>query len=124
MDAAVQLLQRLLHRSHEFLDRLLTFFEVSLGALLELAERLRGEVEERLIVRLQRLRGHCTKRGRELFLRLIQHAELLREHRTLGLQLRLEAGDLRFQLRVRAVLCLTQAGGFAERSLELRYASR
>jgi hypothetical protein len=74
----VELLERLAHRLHQLVDRLLALLQLALGRLLMLRERLLRQVDERLIVALQRFRRERAEGLREVLAGALDLGELPR----------------------------------------------
>jgi hypothetical protein len=72
----VELLERLAHRLHQLVDRLLATLQLAFGGLLVLRERLLCEVDERLVVALQRFRRERAECLSEVLARPLDLREL------------------------------------------------
>ena len=92
VDAAVELVERVLHRRDQLRDGLLALLEIALRALLVLAERLLREIEEHAIVGLQRLARQRLERSLEHGLRFVEQRDLLGGGLALGVEFRDEGG--------------------------------
>ena len=98
-DLRVHLLQRFFHRFDHLLDRRLAFFQVALGRVLKLLQRCLRQVEKRLVVALQGLGGEGFEGVGQLFLRVVQHAQLFLSLFSLLIQGRGELHEFGLQFR-------------------------
>jgi hypothetical protein len=120
VDAAVEPLQGCLDGRHELVDGLLPLFQRAFGALLVLAERLLREVEEHLVVGLQRLARERFERRPQRCFRLVEQCKLLRCRPSLRFEL---LGKRRVGRRERARFCdagFQRNGGVVQGALQAR----
>ena len=77
LQLAVDLRERFLERLHEILDRLVTAIEIKLRGLLELGERRLCEIEKRLVVVAQGIRGERGERLAQFLFSVFEEGELV-----------------------------------------------